>query len=162
MIEVSPLNKRKYLYELRQQMGSWTDFGQERFSGLIIGNFFYITHHSQYEWDRRYHNPKCRALGFVTNAGEETQIWAMCTYGEIDPISLLKWFPVFFLTCLTAASTVPISHLILLAVALDILCCTFNAIGTWFTSRGRDNMFELRALIENPKRFWADAEEDTQ
>ena len=50
MICLSPMRKRKYLYELRQQMGSWSDFWQGRLTGRIIGNFFYLTKHSELEY----------------------------------------------------------------------------------------------------------------
>lgn len=159
MIYLSPISKRKYLYELRQQMGSWFDFGQSRFTGLIIGNFFYITNHSQYEWDRRYNNPKCRATGFVTKCGDETLVHTITTYGDFDLISMIKWLPLTFLIVCTKRISLPMPQAIGLAFAISALACTIVSIGTWFTERGHDNMYELRKLLENPMRFWADAEE---
>lgn len=181
MIDVSPLKKRKYLYELRQQMGSWSDFGLSRFTGLILGNFFHITRHSDFEWDRRYGSPKSRAIGFVTKAGDETQVWALCFYGDIDPITMIRNFVLWFLLTTfvfvienigavgRGASIVDLFSSILshpqtylYGVAFAFLLGLGTALGYWFTERGRQNMEELRSLLQNPMRFWADEEECEQ
>ena len=39
-----------YLYELRQNFGNSTDFGVERFTGLVLGKFFCVTTHRQTDY----------------------------------------------------------------------------------------------------------------
>lgn len=176
MIHLSPLNKRKYLYELRERMSPWSDFGLSRFTGLILGSFFYITNHSQFEWDRRNGSPKCRAIGFVTKSGDETQVWAICTYGDIDPITMVRNFLIWFLLVffiLTVETLGPVSGNIidlfssiltnpqpyLCGAAFTVLVGLGTAIGCWWTERGRENMYELRILLENPMCLWEDGAE---
>ena len=64
------LPKSAYLSAMKENMSSHFAFGVERFTGFFIGNFFYITYHSGYEWNRRITNQKNTAIGFVKNAGD--------------------------------------------------------------------------------------------
>lgn len=153
MKHLSHLDKKKYLYALRMQMRAWSDFGRARFTGLICGRFFYITNHSQYEWDRRYSHVKCRAFGFVTERGGETLVRAMCTYGLFDPVSLLMFFLFSILFGFLFYPELPLPVLLSLAAVIPIFPCAGSALGTWFTDRGQENMAQLRALLEDPTQF---------
>ena len=53
----SPLQARKYLTSVKMRMSGHFDH-HERFTGFFLGSFFHITHHAEYEWDRRYKSLK--------------------------------------------------------------------------------------------------------
>ena len=68
MVFHSELSKTEYLAAMKDNMSSHFAFGFERFTGFFIGNFFYITYHSGYEWNQKITNQKNTAVGFVKNA----------------------------------------------------------------------------------------------
>ena len=89
---VVPVSKKRYLYELRQQMGSFTDFWSERFTGIFIGNFFYVSHHAGHEWNRRITNEVSRGVGFVTNHPEGCKVHVMLTHGDLELFRLIWYY----------------------------------------------------------------------
>lgn len=68
MVFHSELSKTEYLAALKENMSSHFAFGFERFTGFFIGNFFYVTYHSGYEWNQKITNQKNAAMGFVQDA----------------------------------------------------------------------------------------------
>jgi hypothetical protein len=96
MIVLSNLSKEAYLEEFRSQVkGNYFCFGEERFTGFVIGNFFSIAYHSGYEWNRRYTNEKNRAIGFVRKNGAGCKVYAVRLRGYTNPLSLIILFAVF-------------------------------------------------------------------
>ena len=162
MTFICPLSKKRYLHELREQLRPWTDFGQERYSGFVLGNFFCITHYSGLEMHYgKFFSSRNSAMGFVTKHGDETLVRAITTYGHFDLFCTLGWFLFALLMCFitggVASLTVPQVYLTAAGVALFI--CLSSAFGHWVVEESRNNMLELRALLEDPKPFWADEEE---
>lgn len=148
-------------------MGSWSDFGQGRLTGRIIGNFFYLTKHSDLEFHYgKIYATKSRAIGFVTDAGDETQVWALSFYGDIGLHTMIKNF-ILFMMIFAIVPLIETRSLSVLATPLIYLYATVSTlvigVGTgitaWFTEQGHQNMLELRSMLENPMRFWADTEE---
>lgn len=165
----SPLSKRTYLYELRQQMDEWSNFGQSRFTGFIIGNFFYITNHSSIDFFYgKIISFKSRAFGFVTACGDETLVRTITTYGDGDLISLIRNFVVWYFLSILVFTTgtgyfafelFSLPMFAIQAAVIALMISFGSAVGCWWYENGRANMFDLRHFLENPKRFWADEEE---
>ena len=166
---ICPLSKKKYLYELRQQMGSWSDFGQGRFTGLILGNFFYITSHSNIEFHYgKIFIVKSRAIGFVTNCNGEAKVRVITLYGGIDPLSLLRNFVIISIVTLLGNLMDSGFVMPLAEYGFHVPSLVFSAaIGLmsmfvcWMLPYGHENMNDLWTLLETPRRLWADAEENT-
>lgn len=96
MIVSSNLSKKAYLEEFRSQVkGNFFCFGEERFTGFVIGNFFSIAYHSGYEWNRRLTNEKNRAIGFVRKSGAGCKVYAVRLRGYTNPLSLILIFTLF-------------------------------------------------------------------
>lgn len=96
MIVSSNLSKEAYLEEFRSQVkGNFFCFGEERFTGFVIGNFFSIAYHSGYEWNRRYTNEKNRAIGFVRRNGTGCKVYAVRLRGYTNPMSLIILFAIY-------------------------------------------------------------------
>ena len=163
MTYLCPLTKKKYLYELRQQLRPWTDFGQERYSGLVIGNFFCITHYSGLEMHYgKFFSSRNSAMGFVTKQGDETLVRAITTYGHSDLFSILGWFLFSFLISFfqTKGTQLPLLQVSLIAAGIALFICLASAFGHWMVEESRNNMLQLREFLENPRPFWADEAED--
>lgn len=82
----SALPKRAYLQALRESTdNSVFHFGVERFTGFIVGKWFYITHHAGFEWNRRYTNQKNAAFGYVCETGDGCRIRFIRFKGALCP-----------------------------------------------------------------------------
>ncbi len=154
------VKKKKYLRELRLQMESWFAFGQPRFTGLVLGSFFYITRHAGYEWNRRVTNEKHRAIGFVTKQGERCAVHAVFIPGYLDPLSLV-WYYLICMVIFWIYGLNPWVHFVpnIIAVGVALLSGVISAVASCVTERGREAFDDLLTLLNDPVRFWAASEE---
>ena len=103
----------------------------------------------------------------MTKAGDETQVWALSFYGDIGLHTMIKNFILFMIifTIVLLIETRSLSVLhsapwIYQYAAVSTLVIGLGTCFTaWFTEQGHQNMLELRSMLENPMRFWADEEE---
>ena len=156
---IVPLGKKHYLYELRQQMGSFTDFWSERFTGIILGNFIYVTHHAGHEWNRRITNEKSRAIGFVMKHGDGCAVNVIFTRGYLE----LFWMIFYYLLGLPLMMLVSygqwLSNIHIWALAFSVTMGITSYIQCWFTERGQNSMHALIDLLSDPVCLWSDTKE---
>lgn len=157
---IVPLEKKHYLHELRQQLGSLTDVFSERFTGIILGNFIYITHHAGYEWNRRITSEMSHGIGFVTKHKEGCAVNVLFTRGCLDPLSMVFTYLfcllVFFIKGYGQLDT----EAFWLSATVTVACGLLSYFMCWVTERGQAGMFELYSLLQDPKRFWTDYDEE--
>lgn len=147
---IVPTSKTRYLYELRQQMGSFADLWSERFTGVFIGNFFYVSHHAGYEWNRRISNEVSRGVGFVTKHPDGCAVHVMLTRGYLELLWLI-WYYLLGLVVTMLASLnqfQPIFHL--WATIFSLVVGIYSYVACWFTERGQYSMHELVRLLRDP------------
>ena len=162
----SNVEKKKYLRELRYQMESWFSFGEPRFTGVILGNFFYVTHHAGHECNHRITNEKSRAFGFVTKEKNGCGVCAICTRGYLDPFSLVTLYLLLMVTVflmITMNTMEVINPFAIPAVCWGLAFSVFfvgviSYVQCWFTERGQESMRELQKLLQNPVRIWEEEE----
>ena len=154
-----PISKKRYLYELRQQLGSFTALWSERFTGVVFGNFIYITHHAGFEFNRRITNEKSRAIGFVTKQENGCAVNVICTRGYLDPWWMGIFYMLFLFSLLLKDGNSLGSDAFWLAGVCSVLFGLLSYIQCWFTERGRQGMWELCSLLQDPCRFWVTEEE---
>lgn len=156
----SKVAPKRYRLALREQMESPFAFGQTRFTGLVLGNFFYITHHAGYEWNRRITNEKSRAIGYIKQHGDGSLVKAVCLRGYTDPFSLLCMF-LFCALFFFLRGADPFREPIFLwtSIAITLVCALGSAASCWLTQRGQESMFELLILLENPVPFWKEQQD---
>ena len=150
------IEKKKYLRSLREQLDSWFAFGQSRFTGIVLGNFLYITSHAGYEWNCKITNQKSRAIGFVTDYGGDCKVSVITTRGYLDPVSMLLWYLLgvgYFLIQGIQSGMVHVA-----AAAVALLVGVWSFVADWFTERGQENMHELITLLRDPVPVWEDSE----
>jgi len=151
---LSSIEKKRYLQGLRSQMDSLFAFGQQRFTGLVLGNFIYITSHAGYEWNRRISNEKSRAIGFVHQRGDGCVINVATVRGYLDPVSLILWY-LFGLCFFVLKGGFPIPafwHWISAGIALAI--GLVSAMQCCLTYNGEQSKADLMTLLENPIPLW--------
>jgi len=160
MRAVLSINKKYYLHELRQQLGSFSDLWSERFTGIILGNFIYVTHHAGFEWNRRITNEKSRAIGFVTKHGDGCVVNVILSRGYLEPL----WMSFFYLLGLLPAvldSQVQAWHEIprelhIWALVFSAIMGISSYIQCWFTERGQYSMRVLIDLLRDPVCLWSE------
>ena len=96
----SPLQARKYLTSVKMRMSGHFDH-HERFTGFFLGSFFHITHHAEYEWDRRYKSPKNAAVGYIKQTADGCEVRFFLARGLLCPAQFLGFF-LFFCVVLTS------------------------------------------------------------
>lgn len=92
MILSSELSKRAYLSALKEAMSPHTDFGVERFTGFFLGSCFYVTHHADFEWNRKYTNQKNAAIGYVKQTENGCEVRFLRFRGMLCPMIFLPYF----------------------------------------------------------------------
>ena len=89
MVIQSPLPKNAYLAAMKSQMGGHFEFGVERYTGFFLGNCFYVTHHTGYDWEQRYTNLKNAAMGYVIKKENGCEVHFCRFRGLLCPLHFL-------------------------------------------------------------------------
>ncbi len=149
----SDLPKEQYLDAMKSQIGSFAAFGSERFVGTILGSFFSVTYCSGSEWNRLITNEKNRAIGYVRQAEQGTEICCIRLAGLTNPVSLI----ILFVVCLImfAAS----GEFGFITSCIASLCCTvltapISALTDSLTERGQEGNRIVTAFLHNPQDFY--------
>ena len=97
----------------------------------------------------------------MTKHGDETLVRVITTYGHFDLFCMIGWFLFSLLISFLQGSSMslPLPQIFLIAAGLALFICLSSALGHWMVEESRNNMLELRELLENPRPFWADEEE---
>ena len=146
-----------YLYEMKEHMSGFLEFGMERFTGIFIGRFFSVTYHSGHEFNRRITNEKHRAIGFVRPRENGTEITCIRLAGLTNPLSLIVLYSFCFLMFLLAGgmemAQMPLVWWICAGWTLAV------ALGTAFTDsiteRGQEGSRVLTAFLIDPIDFYS-------
>ncbi len=145
-----------YLYELRQNFGSSTDFGVERFTGLVLGKFFCVTHHCAWEWNRRITCEKNTAIGYVKKSDNGSDVRFIKTKGDLRPqilipILLICAFIAWLVVTFMALEIVAFLQIFCFLYQFELLRAILTAIGSSITEEGRTGKRIIISLIKNPK-----------
>lgn len=153
----SELPVKVYLAEMKAQLDSITDFGIERFTGMVVGPYFSITHHCGHEMNRRITNEKHRAIGYVRKSENGTQIKCIRLAGMTNPLSLIGIFLFYELLLLiseggTLAFTAPA---IIVGVVTTLLVALITAVSHSLTERGQEGSRTLTAFLIDPLDYYS-------
>ena len=88
-IVTSTHSKAEYIEALKENMSGHFELGTERFTGFFIKNWFHVTHHAGYEWNRRYSNQKNAAVGYVKETENGCEVRFVCFKGALVPSQFL-------------------------------------------------------------------------
>ena len=136
-----------YLSALRDALGSSTDFGVERFTGLVIGKYFCVTHHCAYEFNKRVRSEKNTAIGHIKKADNGSEIRFFTTKGDLRPQMLLPEFLIFFLISFLLVGNALIGFYLSI---LSIEVALFTALYSSITEQGKNGRQNLLSLLKNP------------
>ena len=146
-----------YMADMKSQLSNFTDFGVERFTGIIIGKFFSVTHHCGHEMNRRVTNEKHRAIGYVSACDEGTKITCIRLAGMTNPLSLvLIYLFCLLLSLLTGVGGEAFSlpGLLLYAV-ITLVAALVTAISSSVTERGQEGSRTLTAFLLDPANYYS-------
>lgn len=148
----------QYLSALHESIDNSFSFGEERFRGVVIGNFFSITHHAGHEWNRRITDEKNAALGFVRRSESGSDIRFILFKGMMCPGSFLTLLAVssvliFFKIALSNDSDMCPSDVLLIFGLIFALCVLFSIISALiegFTDKSCEGQRKLLARLIDP------------
>ncbi len=151
---ISQLSKNEYLREMKEQMGRFTSFGTERFTGTIIGPFFSVTHHAGHEFNRRITNEKHRAIGFVRAQQDHTEVCCIRLAGLTNPVSLALIYIFCLLFGLFVEPEVLQNKVYYFAcVFVTIIAGLATAFTDSITERGQEGSKILTAFLIDPVNY---------
>ncbi len=154
---ISKLPCSVYLYEMKQQMGSFTAFGTERLTGIIVGRFFSVTYHSGHEFNRRITNEKHRAIGFACPCENGTKVSCIRLAGMTNPLSLIGLFAFCFLICLLRGGIelAIMPEMMIANAAITLVAALISAFVCSVTERGQEGSKMLTAFLIDPVDYYS-------
>lgn len=153
----SPLNAAEYLDAMKSKMGSPFSFFNERFTGCFLGSFFYVTHHAEYQWDRRFSNPKNAVLGYVRSADDGCRIRFVSFRGLLCPGQFLMTLLLCFLAGTiviwynNAFDFISLPLLFGLILAFVAISAPISALFESMTERSEEGCNTLLSILYDPK-----------
>lgn len=154
----SQLPVSQYLQSMKTQMGSFFEFGSERFVGTIVWRFFSVTYCSGHEMNRRITNEKSRAIGFAWPAADGgTIVRCVRLKGMSNPVSLLISFLLFYLMFSMSVDINAVEFEIWpFALAGSILLAVITAVQDSVTERGQEGSHILTSFLHDPNHYYTD------
>lgn len=144
-----------YLNQMRRNLSSFTDFGQERFTGFVIGRFFMIRHHADYEWNRRITSETHSAMGFVMPNTVGTKVVCVRTAGALNPVSMLWLYCICLLVTLVRGFLLEATGVaMLIALIVTFVAAVFSAITDSLTEQGEAGSRMLTAFLTDPEHYY--------
>ena len=152
----SKLTRDAYLLEVRRSLSSFTDFGRERIVGFVAGNFFVITHHADFEWNRMITGEKHSAIGFVKAEDSGSRITCLRTAGALNPLSLLTLYPFALLCTLYNGFLFEATGFsMLIALVISLIAAGITAIQDSITEQGAEGRKTLTAFLTDPSNYYS-------
>lgn len=154
---VSKLPYSMYLHEMKQQMGSFTAFGMERLTGIIVGRFFSVTYHCGHEFNRRITNEKHRAIGFARPCEDGTEVLCIRLAGMTNPLSLIGLFGFCFLICLIRGGweLALMPEMMIANAVITLIAALVSAFVSSITERGQEGSKALTAFLIDPVNYYS-------
>ena len=147
----SPLTTKEYLSALKNNMSSSLDFGQERFTGFFIGRLFYVTHHCDYEWDRRLSSPKNATMGYVGNAANGCSVRFLTARGMMCPLVFLPVLCIMlFAGVLMGAKYDNVQMSVVIALIVTVIYAPINALIELMSERSEAGHKALLSMLMDP------------
>lgn len=142
-----------YCKLLRQKLDSPFRVFDERITGIVIGPFFAIAHHAQWEWNRRITCECNRAWGFVKETGGKTQVCFLRGKGMLSPFWLLLYTLVCaFFFYVELEEMCRESWLAALGISAGI--CALTAFQDSLTESGIAGAGEITRILNDPKDYY--------
>lgn len=160
MVLTSSLSRGEYLSAMKDMMSAHAEFGVERFTGFFLGPWFYVTHHSAYQWNRKISSQKNAALGRVKQTESGCKIHFLRFRGPLCPLVALSLLLAGFAVAVVSSAYVGLveelgirdSLLVCLAV-VGISLALILPIATLFecmTEESEDGRRMLLSLLHDP------------
>ena len=155
MFHYCALSKDDYCENLKANLDSVFNFGQERFTGFVWGRFFCITHHCSHEWNRRITGEMNTVIGIVKDAEIGCKASYITLRGILRPQSLLAYTLFCCLYILLASvdkfSLPEVSYMLPISFGITLFCAVINAVQVSLTENGKAGYQLLQNLLRNPK-----------
>lgn len=149
MTILSHLDASTYLYELRQSLGSPTDYWNERFTGIVLGRFICITHHcGNYDWEQRFRFQTNTAIGIVKKASDGCIVRFITTKSILRPLWLI---PAYLIVLLVDILFIKTFQFAIYYSCILTISALLSALIESMTAASKDGYKSLVSLLKNPQ-----------
>lgn len=157
----SDLSKREYLIQLKGCFDNPFLLWNERVCGFIIGPFFSVAYHCEYEWNRRITSECNRAWGWVKDADGKTEVKFIRGKGMLSPF----WMLFLILVCAiilfisVGATPVPLTaedaaYVWFASITCSLIICGVSALASSMTEAGQEGAGEITRMLRNPRDYF--------
>lgn len=154
MVYHSSQSAQNYLQAMKQQMSGHFEFGQERFTGFLLGKFFYVTHHAGFEWNRKITNQKNAAMGFVQQEETGCSVHFVRFRGLLCPLHFLSTFltvlPLSIILALSKGNGLSLDAMFYICVAVMVVFAPVHTLIECCTKKSDIGRRTLLSLLKNP------------
>ena len=150
----------EYLEHMKDRFESHFSLGVERFCGFTGRKYFYVIHHCEHEWDRKYNSPKNAAFGFVTDSDGGCEVKFMTFRGLLCPSQFLMLFAfcvIYSFGLLWFRNSLQHAFHPLLWGAILFILCILAPLFTLFesmTDRSEEGHETLLSFLYDPKNHF--------
>ena len=150
MYNTSPLSPEDYRNAVKASLNNFTNPFSEHFSGIFIGNWFYLAHHCGYEFDRR-STPQSAAVGYMKETIYGSSIHYLTFRGLFCPVAFLITLSLCIGFCLMIddPQNYPWKH-IKIGIGLALFIATSFTCGELFSERSDESHEALMELMDDP------------
>lgn len=149
----SQLPAKVYCAYLRQKLDSPFYLLDERMNGIVIGPFFSLAHHAQWEWNRRITSECNRAWGFVREKNGVTEVRFIRGKGMLTPFWVMIYTVVFAFLCHMELQMTS-GWIWVVGFVVSLIVCGFTAIEDSITENGISGEGEITRFLRNPKEYY--------
>lgn len=150
---ISDLPAKAYCAYLRQKLDSPFYLLDERMNGIVIGPFFSLAHHAEWEWNRKITGEINRAWGFVREKDGATEVRFIRGKGLLAPSWMLFITILGVLTlCFNIGEMMTEYWPACFAISLVVGVTT--AIQASLTENGIAGEGEITRFLRDPKEYY--------
>ena len=153
----SPLSPDNYLAAMKEKMATRDSAmgGLERFSGLFMGRCFYVTHHSEHDFEHRRPAPLNAAIGYVKPTADGCQITYFTARGNLCPGQFLFLFITLTTMLIIASaiteSTVNVPDSLITGFLCILIFASITTLIECTTERSEEGKKTLIAFLNDPE-----------
>ena len=149
----SELPAKAYCRILKQKLDSPFYYWDERMIGIVIGPFFSIAHHAQWEWNRKITGEINRAWGLVREKDGITEVRILRGKGMLAP-SWLLFYTILCLGMLYAGLGEMCREIWLMSGGISLGICLLTAFQSSVTDNGIAGAGEITRFLRDPQEYY--------
>ena len=150
---ISELPVKAYCRILRQKLDSPFYVFDERMNGIVIGPFFSLAHHAEWEWNRKITSECNRAWGYVQEKHGKTKVRFIRGKGQLSPLWVTVFAVIINILCYIQIGQWPAKYW-LVGFLISAAVCAVTAFEDSMTENGIAGAEEITRMLRDPEGYF--------